>query len=328
MTNSQTIKIAVSGCGYWGKNLIKAFAGLDALAAVSDANPDTASQFATQYNVPAKSWAELLADPAVTGIALATPAALHAPMALEALAAGKHLFVEKPLALTIPDAEKIIAAAAKQDRRLMVGHILNYHPCFTALKKLVTEGTLGTIRHIDSNRMSLGKIRHEENVLWSFAPHDLSMIMALTGTEPTSVTHSSNAVLQPGIADIGFIDLTFPNNVTAHIHTSWLSPFKEQRLTVIGDKGMAVFEDSLPFAEKLKVYPHGMDTTTTPPTLTKNDAVLIDVTESEPLRAECRHFVDCIANNTTPLTDGHEGLRVLRILAQTGQQPHILAKAA
>lgn len=315
--NEQKKHVAVIGCGYWGKNLIKAFAGLGVLAAVSDAHAPTAESFAAQYDCAALSWDEVLADRNITAVALATPAVLHAKMATEALNAGKHVFVEKPLALTVPDAEKVIALAKQQNRFLMVGHILNYHPAFMKLKQMVDEGALGRVRHVISNRLSLGKVRHEEDVLWSFAPHDLSMILSLAGSEPVKIAVSKSAILQEGIADIGHIDLTFANDVTAHVHVSWISPFKEQKLTVIGDKAMAVFEDSLAYPDKLRLYPHLVDASKTPPTVEKKDFITIDVVESEPLRNECAHFINCISNNQQPITDGEEGLCVLRILAQT-----------
>jgi UDP-2-acetamido-3-amino-2,3-dideoxy-glucuronate N-acetyltransferase len=319
MTN-QKKHVAVIGCGYWGKNLIKAFAGLGVLAAVSDMHAPTAESFAAQYDCAALSWDAVLADKNITAVALATPAVLHAKMATEALNAGKHVFVEKPLALTVPDAEKVIVLAKQQSRVLMVGHILNYHPAFMKLKQMVEEGALGRVRHVISNRLSLGKVRHEEDVLWSFAPHDLSMILSLVGGEPTKVTVSKSAILQKDIADIGHIDLEFAGGVTAHVHASWISPFKEQKLTVIGDKAMAVFEDSLSYPDKLRFYPHLVDASKTPPAVEKKEFITIDVVESEPLRNECAHFTDCIANNKQPITDGEEGLRVLRILAQTSQE--------
>ena len=318
--NEQDKQIAVVGCGYWGKNLIKAFAGLGALAAVSDMNPATAESFAAQYHCAAKSWDEVLADPSIAGVALATPATLHAEMASAALKAGKHVFVEKPLALTVADAESVIALARQQNRVLMVGHILNYHPAFMKLKQMVEEGALGRVRHVASNRLSLGKVRHEEDVLWSFAPHDLSMILSLVGGEPSHVAVSKSTILQKEIADIGHIDLAFPDGVTAHVHASWFSPFKEHKLTVIGDKAMAVFEDSLPYPDKLRLYPHVVDATKTPPSVEKKDFITVDVTESEPLRNECAHFIDCMITGKQPITDGAEGLRVLRILARTQEK--------
>ncbi len=314
MSPSSPPQVAVIGCGHWGKNHVKAFAGIRALAAVYDAHAATAQNFATQYNVPALSWAEILANPVIAGVVLATPASTHAAMAQEALRAGKHVLVEKPLALNTADAEKTIAVAASCQRHLMVGHVLRYHPAFQALEQEIESGRIGAIRHIYSHRLSLGKLRAEEDVLWSFAPHDLSMILALAGTEPRKVTKATHSYLQPGVADTGLILMEFPNGIAAHVHVSWTHPFKEQRLVIVGETGMIVFDDTLSGPQKLKLYAHRFDTRTSPPTIEKQEGELLPFAEEEPLANEARHFIACIQNNVTPCTDGHEGLRVLKIL--------------
>lgn len=308
-------RIAQIGCGHWGKNLARNFAQLGALVAISDGHEPTASRISAEHGVPALSFDAVLADRNIDAIALATPAVAHATMALQALAAGKHVFVEKPLALAPADAERVIAAAAAADRVLMVGHLLQYSPIFLALRDLVRGGELGTLQYLYSNRLSLGKFRTEENVLWSFAPHDISMLLALVGEAPDAVTAEGAAFVTPGIADWATCHMRFPSGARAHVTTSWLHPFKEQRLVAIGDKMMAVFEDSQPeWGRRLALYRHGIDRSGAAPTPVKGEAEYIAVTEAEPLRAECLHFLDSIAKRQSPRTDGHEGLRVLRVL--------------
>ena len=317
MTQTTQPKIAVIGCGHWGKNHLKAFSSIGALGALFDAHADTAQSFATQYGVPTLQWAEILASSSIDGVVLATPASTHADLAEQALRAGKHVLIEKPMALTIHDAERIIAVADTCNRQIMVGHILRYHPAFQMLENLYKSGKIGTIQHIYSHRLSLGKLRAEEDVLWSFAPHDLSMILALTEQEPNKVECFKSTFLQNDIADSALLHLSFDNGMTAHIHTSWVHPFKEQRLVVTGTKGMFVFDDTQTIDKKLAFYAHLFDSTTSPPTIHKADIEYIAFQESEPLQNEAAHFVACIAENKSPITNGTEGLAVLKILAQT-----------
>lgn len=313
MTNT-SLKVAVIGCGHWGKNLVKNFANLGALGAVHDPHDETAQKFANEYGVPAKSWDEILGDAEIDGVVIAAPAVLHAKLVLEAFDAGKHVYVEKPLALTVEDAEKVQQKAMETGKTLMVGHLLQYHPVFVKLRSMVEAGELGNLQYIYSNRMSLGKFRSEENVLWSFAPHDISMILSLAGEAPQSVDAFGGSYMLEGIADNCLVKMSFANGVKGHIQTSWLHPFKEQRLVVIGDKAMAVFEDTKPWAEKLALYPHEIDASTVPFTPNKKDVVYVDVAEDEPLKCECQHFLDAMQNGATPRTDGEEGLRVLSVL--------------
>ncbi|MDZ7588482.1 MAG: Gfo/Idh/MocA family oxidoreductase [Parasphingorhabdus sp.] len=309
------VKIAQIGCGHWGKNLARNFAEIGALAAIVDGDPATAAAISAAHNVPASSFDAVLADPDIHGVALATPAPSHSAMALQAIAAGKHVFVEKPLALDPAEAEAMIAAAATADRRLMVGHLLQYHPVFQALKTEVSAGRIGALQYIYSNRMSLGKFRTEENILWSFAPHDFSMILSLTGEEPAHVTAQGASYVTPGVADWCTVQFAFPSGVRGHVQASWLHPFKEQRLVAIGDKGMLVFDDSAAeWEHKLAFYGHGIDSSGAAPVPQKADVEYLTVEKSEPLKAECQHFIDSIANGSTPRTDGAEGLRVLRAL--------------
>lgn len=308
-------RIAHIGCGYWGRNLVRNFAEIGALEAVVDENQTTAIEVASKYKVRALTLSEALADQAIAGVSIATPAELHADHVTQALLAGKHVFVEKPLALHIADAERICSLAAQQNLKLMVGHLLQYHPIFATLRKMTRMKEFGQIRYVYSNRLSLGKFRSEENVLWSFAPHDISMILSLFDAEPTDVTAQGSSAFLPGIADLALAQMHFPSGGSAHVFASWMHPFKEQRLVVIGEKMAAVFEDSEPSWErKLAIFRHTFDVSGRAPMPHKADAEYLEVPQSEPLRNECRHFLDCIDNSLSPLTDGIEGLKVLRVL--------------
>ena len=312
----ETARVAVIGCGAWGRNLVRAHAGLGSLVAVVDANPDLAAAQAELYGVSARTVEDVLADPAIDAVVIAAPAIAHAELALRVIGAGKHVFVEKPLALTVPDAEAVVAAAEAAGLVVMVGHLLQYHPAFLALRDLVAEGRLGELRYLYSNRLNLGRIRQEENSLWSFAPHDLSMLLALVGEEPDEVTATGGYFLNPDIADVTTTHLRFPSGPQAHVFVSWLHPFKEQRLVVVGSGAMAVFDDTKDWSEKLVVFDHGVDWVDGVPTADRAEPTPIALPTAEPLKLECQHFLDCVATGTAPRTDGPEGLRVLRVLDQ------------
>lgn len=307
--------IAHVGHGYWGRNLARNFFELGHLAAIVDPNPNAAKQAAEAYGVRAASFDEVLSDPAIDGVSIASPAGQHFAQATAAIEAGKHVYVEKPLALDVSEAQRLCALAEARGRILMVGHLLQYHPCYLRLRELVAQGELGRLLHVYSNRLSLGKFRNEENVLWSFAPHDISMILGLVGEEPDDVSAQGNVAFLPGIADLVTAQMRFPGGARAHLLASWMHPFKEQRLVVIGDKAMAVFEDSASaWEDKLTLYPHQIDVSGPVPEPRKADARNVEVAKAEPLKEECRHFVACIQSGSTPRTDGREGLRVLRVL--------------
>ncbi len=310
------VRVAVVGCGAWGRNLVRTHANLGSLAAVVDPSPEVAAAQAEAYGVVARSFDEVLADPAIDAVVVAAPAVDHAALAELALAAGKHAYVEKPLALTVPDAERVVAAAAAAGRTLMVGHLLQYHPAFLKLRELVDGGALGDLRYLYSNRVNLGRIRQEENSLWSFAPHDLSMLLSLVGEEPSEVTATGATFLNRGVADVTTTHLTFPSGPRAHVFVSWLHPFKEQRLVVVGSDAMAVFDDTLGWAEKLVVFEHGVDWVDGVPTPARAEPSPIPLDPAEPLLIECQHFLDAVASGDRPRTDGEEGLRVLRVLAR------------
>ena len=308
-------RIAHVGHGYWGKNLARNFHELGNLAAVVDPVAKVAEAAAASYGVRAASFEEVLADPNIDAVSIASPAGLHHRHAKAALEAGKHVYVEKPLALDIGQAEELRDLAAKRGLTLMVGHLLQSHPVYVRLLELVKAGELGKLHHVYSNRLSLGKFRTEENVLWSFAPHDISMVLGLLGEEPQSVTAQGNVTFTPGVADLVTVQMRFAGGATAHLLVSWMHPFKEQRLVVIGEKGMAVFEDSQPvWEDKLQIYRHAIDRSGPVPNPVKADAERVFVEKAEPLKEECRHFVRSIENRTAPRTDGREGLAVLRVL--------------
>jgi predicted dehydrogenase len=316
MTYPMSRNIAQVGCGYWGKNLLRNFAELGALAAVVDHDAELTTKAALDYGVPARSFEDVLGDDSIRGIALATPAPTHAALAEKALLAGKHVFVEKPVALRVADAEHVQSIAKERGLVLMVGHLLQYHPIFLALKDLVQAGELGEIRFIYSNRLSLGKFRVQENVLWSFAPHDISMVLALAGGEiPEHVSAQGAAFLTPGVADWCSVQMAFATGIQGHVTASWLHPFKEQRLTVIGSKAMAVFEDSKPdWDQRLALYRHAIAVNDGVPSPVAAPAEYVEVAKGEPLKNECSHFLDCIRTGETPKTDGQEGIRVLNVL--------------
>jgi predicted dehydrogenase/acetyltransferase-like isoleucine patch superfamily enzyme len=265
-------------------------------------------------------------------VVLATPAETHARLALLAIEAGKHVFVEKPLALEIPDALGVNKAAEARGLVVMVGHLLRYHPAFLRLNELVSDGAFGRLQYIYSNRLNLGKFRREEDVFWSFAPHDISMILALAGETPESVAAVGHCYLHSRIADVTTTHLRFSNGINAHIFVSWLHPNKEQKLIVVGDRGMAVFDDSEPWPRKLTLYPHRVAWHNGIPEPSRADAQPVPVEQAEPLRLECQHFLECLRVGRQPRTDSREGIRVLRVLdaarrSMTSGRPAVLEEA-
>jgi UDP-2-acetamido-3-amino-2,3-dideoxy-glucuronate N-acetyltransferase len=307
--------IAVVGCGHWGKHLVRNFFELGALYSISDPNSEIADQYASQYNVKKCSFTEIINDPTIKGVVLAVPAHLHASMALEAMNKNKHVFVEKPLAMNEVEAELMIATAKKNKVQLMVGHLLQYHPIFKTIKEYVGEGKIGEINYIYSNRLSFGRVRTEEDVIWSFAPHDISMILSLTGQEPEYVSSNAISILQKNIADTATIHLQFKSGLKSHISVSWLHPYKEHKLVVVGQSAMLVFDDTKLWHEKLAIYPYEVVSSKNLINLQNSNVQYIKVMEEEPLKNECQHFLDVVEKNIKPLTDGSEGLRVLKVLS-------------
>jgi predicted dehydrogenase len=305
-------EIAVIGCGYWGKNLVRNFSQLAVLRLVCDLTP-TGRATAVELAPEAKIVSDLrqILDSPVSGVAIATPAETHYDVAKQALEAGKDVFVEKPLALTYEEGQRLVRFAAERQRILMVGHVLEYHPAVVRLREMVRDGALGKIQYIYSNRLSLGKVRREENILWSFAPHDVAVILRLMGSLPFQVIACGGNYVQPNIADVTVTNLLFDNGVRAHIFVSWLHPFKEQRLVVIGSAKMASFDD---VAKKLILYDQHVDVRNGEPIPVKGDGQEVAFAADEPLRLECQAFLSAIASRQPPLTDGESGLRVLRVL--------------
>ncbi len=316
MTKKIKSNIAVIGAGYWGKNLIRNFFELGSLKAVGDKNSSALKQIKELYPSceTCISLKDVISRKDIDGIVIATPAETHFLLAREALMSGKHVFVEKPMTLTEKDAEELIALAAKHKLILMVGHLLQYHPAFVKIKQLATAGELGRINYIYSHRLNLGKIRREENILWSFAPHDISMILALAGEEPESVLATGGYYLHKKIADVTTTHLEFSSGLKAHVFVSWLHPFKDQKLVVVGDQKMAVFDDTLPWEDKLLIYPHHVNWENNLPVPSRGVPERVLISYAEPLKVECQHFLDCIAGEKQPITDGKEGLQVLKVL--------------
>ncbi len=306
--------IAVIGCGHWGKNLVRNFSELGSLAAVCDPNTELSSNYANLYKVNDYSFEEILNENDIKGIVIAAPVPLHASLGIKAMNAGKHVYIEKPLAMNIIEAENLITASKDNNVQLMVGHLLQYHPVFIELLKLINLNELGNLHYLYSNRLSFGKIRSEEDVIWSFAPHDISMILSVLNDDIKFVSCESSSSLQKNIADSAIIHMESKSGLNAHISVSWIHPYKEQKLVVIGEFATAVFDDTKPWDEKLALYNHEIDTFSKPPSLNQSEIQYIKVTQSEPLKNECQHFIDVVDGKSKPRTDGVEGLKVLKIL--------------
>jgi UDP-2-acetamido-3-amino-2,3-dideoxy-glucuronate N-acetyltransferase len=305
--------IAVIGTGYWGKNLVRTFANLGVLQTVCDASRDCLDRLQIDSAVRRTvQLQEVLKDSEVNAVAIAAPAVAHFELVRAALRAGKDVFVEKPLALTVQDGQELVKLAADAKRILMVGHILRYHPAVRKLKDMVDAGELGKVEYIYSNRLSIGKLRTEENILWSFAPHDVSVMLGLLGEMPAAALCQGGDYLSRGVCDVTVSQFSFPSGVRAHIFVSWLHPFKEQRLVVVGSAKMAVFDDTV--KDKLVTYPHKVEWKNRVPTAVKAEVEVVPIEATEPLKAECLAFLECLETRKPPLTDGPEGLRVLEVL--------------
>jgi UDP-2-acetamido-3-amino-2,3-dideoxy-glucuronate N-acetyltransferase len=307
-------RVAVVGAGYWGKNLVRNFYELGVLTTLCDSDNSIQAKYGSQYVGLRFSteFTAVICDPSVTAVVLATPAVTHYEMAKAALEAGKDVFVEKPLAIEVKHGEELVKLANTKRRILMVGHILRYHQAILRLQRLIRDGALGKINYLYSNRLNIGKIRTEENILWSFAPHDISVMLSLLNEMPSRVTSQGGAYLNGHVADVTLSHFEFPSGVRAHIFVSWLHPFKEQRLVVVGSEKMAVFDDTA--EHKLVLYPHRVEWKNRVPTAVKAEGEVVDLENGEPLRAECEHFLKCTEQRTSPVSDGAEGVRVLRIL--------------
>jgi predicted dehydrogenase len=304
--------VAVIGCGYWGRNLVRNFYQLSSLSLICDTAED-----GRKAGAAAATGTEVVSDPdmvwasPVPAVVIATPAETHFAMTRRAIASGKDVFVEKPLALTYAEGRQLVDLANAHGRILMVGHVLEYHPGILKLRDLVSSGELGRVRYIYSNRLSLGKIRREENILWSFAPHDIAVILRLMGQSPLEVVACGGTYVRPNVADVTVTNLLFDNGVRAHIFVSWLHPFKEQRLVVIGSRKMASFDD---VEKKLIVYDQHVDWSSGSPVPVRKGGEEIPFPSDEPLRSECSAFLTAIQTRRQPVTDGESAVAVLRVL--------------
>ena len=314
------ISVGVAGLGYWGANVARNLDRIPAckLAWCCDTDPGRLEALGSSH-AGARLTGELddlLADEGLDAVALATPVVAHAGMAERVLEAGKHCFVEKPLARRVAEVRRLCALAEERGRVLMVGHLLEFHPAVAGLERLIADGELGDVRYIYSQRLNLGKLRADENALWSLGAHDVSVVLRLTGEMPVEVSARGESYVRQGVEDVVFAFLRFPSGIVAHLHLSWLDPHKERRLTVVGSRRMATFDDMAP-ERKLTVFDKGFD----PEAGSPDDYVarsgearspLID--GEEPLRLELEHFVECLRSGTRPRTDGESGLRVVSVL--------------
>jgi predicted dehydrogenase len=319
---SEPQSVAVVGLGYWGPNLARNLAAIPGceLRWLCDPHAEARARAARAFagvDVTA-DLGELLGDPALDAVMLATPVSTHAELAVQVLEAGKHCFVEKPLATRSSEAEAAIAAAASAGKTLMVGHLLEFHPAVGRLKELIDSGELGPLYYIYGNRVNLGQLRADENALWSLGAHDVSVVLHLVGEEPEQCLAHGASYVRKGVEDVVFCYLRFPSGVVAHLHLSWLDPHKERRITVVGGRRMATFDDML-LEGKLAIYDKGFDEDARSwgeYIARSGDISCPRISNAEPLRNECEHFLECIRTGATPRSDGASGLRVVRVLEQ------------
>jgi len=314
------VRVGVVGLGYWGPNIARNLAAIAGCEVrwLCDGDPRALEKLASSFPAARTTTKldELLADGELDAIALATPVPTHAELAIAVARAGKHCFVEKPLATSAADAEAAVEAAADARRVLMVGHLLEYHPAVVRLKQLVDGDELGPLYYVYGNRLNLGTLRADENALWSLGAHDVSVVLHLIGEEPDECLAHGASYVQPGIQDVVFCYLRFPSGIVAHLHLSWLDPHKERRLTVVGARRMATFDDMV-VEGKLAVYDKGFDEDARSwgEYITRSgDIYSPQIANAEPLRLECENFVHCIRDGATPRSDGRSGLRVVRVL--------------
>lgn len=315
MTTTLKQNVGLIGLGYWGKNILRNLYSIGVLNTACDSDEKVITERKQDYQDIryCTSVDEIIKDSEIEAVVVATPAATHYRIVKESLLSGKDVLVEKPLSLTLSEGKELVEIAERGKRILMVGHILQFHPAVDKLKEIITSGDLGRIEYIYSNRLNIGKLRTEENILWSFAPHDISVILMLLDEEPAGIKAFGGDYVNNGIYDTTMTMFEFKNGVKGHIFVSWLHPYKEQKLVVVGSKAMAVFDDLS--KEKLFIYPHRIEWRNGKiPVAMKADYNVLPVGDAEPLRQELNHFIECITLRQRPRTDGHEGLRVLRVL--------------
>jgi predicted dehydrogenase len=314
------VSVGVVGLGYWGPNLARNFErlGETELRWICDASEDARERWAPQFPRArvAASLDELLADESLDAVVIAAPVPLHAELAVRVLEAGKHCFVEKPLAQSVADAERVVAAAEVAGKVLMVGHLLEYHPGVRKLKEVADSGDLGDIRYVYANRLNLGKLREDENALWSLGAHDVSVLLYLVDEEPDEMHAFGESYMRRPVEDVVFCYLRFPSGLMAHLHLSWLDPHKERRFTIVGSDKMATFDD-MELEQKLVIYDKGFDqdySSYGEYIARSGDVWSPHISNEEPLRIECKHFAECVRDGATPISDGQSGLRVVRVL--------------
>lgn len=319
---SHPMAVAVVGCGGWGMNHVRTWHDLGRLRLAVDPDPDRRAAVTAAFPAveTAESMEEAVGRLDIDAVVLATPATSHAELAIMAMEHGKDVLVEKPLALNVRDGERVVDVAERLGRTLLVGHVLEYHPALRELRRLLNEGVLGRLRYVYSNRLNFGKVRTEENALWSFAPHDIALVLRIIGADPVSVSCSGQSYLSPGIADVTLTSMSFASEAQAHIFVSWLHPFKEQRFVVVGDQQMAVFDDTAPWDQKLVLYPHQVNWAGgSVPVAHRAEGVAIKLLPCEPLTAECQDFAKAVEERSRPLADGATAVRVLRVLEAAGR---------
>ncbi len=322
MSGNQVPGVAVAGCGYWGQNLVRNFSELGSLRAICDVDEKRLEEASKQFEAPAvHDFDQLLKMNEVEGIVIAAPAAQHFEMTRKALMAGKDVFVEKPISLHLEEGAQLVELARRNEKILMVGHLLLFHPAIVELKRLIQSGELGKIQYIYSSRLNWGKLRTEENILWSFAPHDISAILYLLDEEPTTVEAHGGNFLNPEIPDTTLSTFSFASGVQANIFLSWLHPFKEQKLIIGGGRKLAVFDDAEK-ENKLLLYPHRIDWVDRVPVARKMEGEPVPIDSDEPLRLECSHFLECMQTRSEPRTNGESALGVLRILERCEKSLH------
>lgn len=327
MDSIRPLVVACVGAGYWGRNLVRIFHGLAEaqLKVICDGNEKTRDQVSQQYrDVEVQGdYNRVLADSEVEAVVLAVPAPRHFDMAHQALEAGKHVYVEKPMTLSAEEAETLVSYAEQQGKVLMVGHLMEYHPAVRLVKGLIQQGDLGEIYYLYSQRINLGIVRRDENALWSLAPHDISVALYLLEAQPSYVSAQGESYLQPGIPDVVFVNMHFPDKKMAQLQVSWLDPHRVRKLTIVGSKKMVVFDD-VESTEKVRIYNKAAersqyDSYGEAITLRFGDVVMPHLHMAEPLKLECQHFVECVREGRVPLSDGRDGLRVVRVLEAAQQ---------
>jgi len=306
--------IGVVGLGCWGKNILRNFYELGVIHTACDFSQEVIEERRKNYPdiIYTTDFNELLNNPKIKAIAIATPAITHYELAKKAFLSGKDVFIEKPMTTSVREGEELVKLAKEKNRILMVGHILQYHPGVVKLKELISQGLIGDILYIYSHRVNVGKIRTDENVWWSLAPHDISLTLMLTEAEPKKINYQGASFITKGIDDIALASIEFNNGIKGHIFVSWWHPYKEQKLVVIGSRGMLVFDDIT--EEKLFLYPHKVDWNGNIPVARKEDVEVIPIEKKEPLKEELLHFIECVRERKTPKTDGYEGLKVIKVL--------------